>query len=147
MTFTVEIVRANLDEARPFYEVKKPKKPASSGRAPRPKIDLTGRDHGDFIVLELGEPVVGYDGKKKARWVCQCKTCGTKELIRGDYIRKESHKYCDTCFANRPDMVQFREEKVKELNELAQRCGVDISFTPDSFLQLSQATRGIEIVD
>lgn len=147
MNLSVEAVWHGLQKMQnPNYQSPEDIQKASTPD-PKPKIDLKGRDHGDFVVTGLGEPTIGRDGKKKARWICQCKTCGAKELIRGDYIRNNQHKLCDVCFSNRPDMVQMREEKVKELNELAQKCGFDFHFTPDNYRQLTFAARGIETVD
>lgn len=100
----------------------------------RARIDLTGRDHGAFTVLHEAEPITGRDGKKKLAWVCECKTCGVKEIIRGDYIRSGQHKYCDACWDNRPDAVARREEMAAELNALAGELGVDMHFTESSLL-------------
>ncbi len=108
--------------------------PENTARKGKPRIDLTGLDHGELVVFEQAEDEVDSKGKHHIMWLCKCKKCGAFTTLRGEYIRKGKHKYCDTCWDNRPDNVARREQLAAELNALAVELGSDMRFTESSLL-------------
>ena len=111
------------------------------------KTDYTGRINGDFKVLYEGEPRINAKGHREARWVCECQTCGTKELVLAASIRKNTHKMCIMCIDNQPEYRAWFDEKAQELNEIAERTGSDIRFTGDSFMKACHEVHGYIFVD
>jgi hypothetical protein len=87
-----------------------------------PKIDLTGRINGDFVVIGEYKPTYSADGKKKLRWLCQCQTCNEKEVVLGESIRRNKHKYCTYCTmtANHQDEL---EKDVANLSKMSEDAG------------------------
>ena len=86
------------------------------------KIDLTGRENGDFVVLREIEPIYDDNGKKKARWVCECKTCHEKEVVFGESIRRNRHKFCTSCVKTDESRLAL-EKAVADINKNAVAAG------------------------
>lgn len=88
------------------------------------ELDLTGTIHGDFTVIDKSDKYfVGINGKKHGMWNCRCNTCGAIETIQTRYIRKNQHKFCDSCFENRPDVKAHREALMEEINFHLRKAG------------------------
>ena len=96
-----------------------------------PKIDLTGRENGDFIVLREIEPIYTSTGKKKFRWVCECKTCHEREVVFGESIRRGRHRFCTSCMR-----VNDTEYKLEDVIAKINRSAVAAGFRPITDRQL-----------
>ena len=93
-------------------------------------IDLTGRIHGDFTVIEKTDKFfVSANGKKHAIWACKCNTCGAIEYVQARYIQKGQHKFCQACFDNRPDVKEQNEALMESINE----CLIQAGRAPKSY--------------
>lgn len=107
-----------------------------------PKIDLTGRVNGDFVVVCEVEPTFSSSGKKRARWLCECQTCHGKEIVLGDSIRRGRHKYCSSCILNLPEFIAKREETAARISELSEAAGYG-PITADDLLNMYKDMAGI----
>ena len=87
-----------------------------------PKIDLTGRVNGDFIVLGEYKPSYSASGKKKLRWLCECQTCKEKEVVSGESIRRNRHKYCTYCLMTTNHQDEL-EKDVASLSKMSEDAG------------------------
>ena len=104
------------------------------------KIDLTGRVNGDFIVLREADPIYDDNGRKKLRWVCECTTCHEKEVVLGESIRRNQHRFCSSCLRTDDDVAAL-ERAVSKINKSVVAAGYK-PMTTRQFVNMSKFIRG-----
>lgn len=85
-----------------------------SKRRPRTFKDLTGKQFGRWIVVELWTVVVqGIAPPKKLLWLCQC-ACGTRSVVAGADLRGRRSLQCRSCGSMTHGLSHLPEYKVWE---------------------------------
>ena len=69
--------------------------------------------------------IIHYDanGKKKLRWLCECQTCHEKEVVLGESIRRNQHKFCSYCVATSSENFSKLREDVEKISKESEAAG------------------------
>ena len=91
-------------------------------------IDMTGRQYGDWYVIERA----GSDKRGQALWLCRC-VCGTEKIVVGSTLRNGTSTNCGCIKAQKS-----RENNGTFINEIGNRYGKLVVIAKDEELSIAK---------
>ena len=90
------------------------------------KEDLTGLIFGRLTVLEQDEDYIRPDGRREAKWLCQC-VCGNLKTIKGDLLTSRKTQSCGCLSIENISEIGKSNHKTNKY-DLSGEYGVGITF-------------------